>query len=372
MAILNPADRNPAEHEQRKERPSLTEVLLRSLATAVIAVDARRTVTAFNPAAERITGIAAADALHKSVDILPVPFRALLNETFATGASITDRQIVITPDGATETVVRANTFAHSKDGGRIEAALLLCHDVSCARKLEANVRHLDRLANIGDLSANAAHEIKNALVAVKTFIDRLLESQQEQELATLVSQEVERIDSIASQLLRLSGPAKPIRAPVNLHKILDNTLRLIHHQLDTHKIQLTRSLKATEDVIDADEKQLSQAFINLLLNAIEAMPEPGTIQVVTELMSPEEVGLLAGPTPPSRWVRLNIADSGPGIAPEHLPYVFDRFFTTKPEGTGLGLPITRSIVEEHGGMIFVESEPATGTTFRIVFPLARG
>jgi len=338
----------------------------------VIAVDAKRAVTAFNPAAERITGIPAASALHQSVEILPAPMRALLHETFATGSSISDRQIIISPDGVTETVVRANTFAYSKDGGRIEAAILLCHDVSSARKLEANVRHLDRLANIGDLSANAAHEIKNALVAVKTFVSRLLESQQEQELATLVSQEVERIDSIASQLLNLSGPTKSIRAPTSLHKVLDNTLRLVHHQLDSRQIRLTRSFNAGEDLIDADEKQLAQSFINLFLNAIEAMDRPGTIHVGTERVPADEAGLLAGPHPSSRWIRIIITDSGPGIAPEHLPYVFDRFFTTKPEGTGLGLPITRSIVEEHGGIILVESGICVGTTFRIVLPLAHG
>ncbi len=372
VAISNPPDHESEKHEERPERPSLTEVLLRSLASAVIAVDAKRNITAFNPAAERITGLATDRVLQTSIDALPAPFRALLHETFATGASITDRQIVIASMGGSEIVVRANTFAYSKEAGRIDAVLLLCHDVSSARKLEANVRRLDRLANIGNLSASAAHEIKNALVAIKIFIDRLLELHQDKELATLVSREVDRIDSIASQLLKLSGPARPALALVNLHKVLDNTLRLIHHQLDSRQIRLTRSFDAVEDVINADEKQLGQAFINLFLNAIEAMDEAGTLQVGTDLPPPEESYLLAGSDASPRWLRLTITDSGPGIAPDHLPYVFDRFFTTKPDGTGLGLPITRSIVEEHGGMIFVESEPSKGTTFRIVLPLAAG
>jgi PAS domain S-box-containing protein len=371
VAQPNPPNRDPEKREERPERPSLTEVLLRSLASAVVAVDSKHTVTAFNATAERITGLDAGRVLHQSIETLPAPLRALLHETFASGASLTDRQIVITSLDGAEVIVRANTFAYSKEGGRIDAVLLLCHDVSSARKLEANVRRLDRLANIGNLSASAAHEIKNALVAIKTFVDRLLETQHEKELAGLVSQEVDRIDSIASQLLKLSGPARPALAAVNLHRVLDNTLRLTVHQLDSHQIKLERSFAATNDVINADEKQLGQAFVNLLLNAIEAMDGPGTLRVATDPVSPGESVLLGGAIS-IRWIRLIIADSGPGIAAAHLPYVFDRFFTTKADGTGLGLPITRSIVEEHGGMIFVESEPGKGTAFRIVLPLVGG
>jgi len=368
VARPNSPDRDPEKREERPERPSLTEVLLRSLASAVVAVDSKRKVTAFNATAERITGLEAGRVLHESIETLPAPFRALLHETFATGASLTDRQIVITSVEGAEVIVRANTFAYSKESGRIDAVLLLCHDVSSARKLEANVRRLDRLANIGNLSASAAHEIKNALVAIKTFVDRLLESNHEKELAALVSQEVDRIDSIATQLLKLSGPARPALTAVNLHRVIDNTLRLTIYQLDSRQIRLERSFAATDDLINADEKQLGQALINLLLNAIEAMDGPATLRVATELVPPGESALLGGATN-IRWLRLTIADSGPGIAPEHLPYVFDRFFTTKTDGTGLGLPITRSIVEEHGGMIFVESESGKGTAFRIVLPL---
>ena len=370
MAILNPTVRESEARRERQERTSLTEVLLRSLASAVIAVDSKRRVTEFNPAAERITGLDARDVLHNTIEALPAQLRVLFHETFSSGAPVPDRQVVLATVCGSETVVRANTLVYSKDSERIDAVLLLCHDVSSARKLEANVRRLDRLANLGNLSVNAAHEIKNALVTVKTFFERSSGLHQDKELARLVSLEIDRIDSMASQLSKLSGPAKPDLASVNLHKVLDNTLRLIHHQLDSRKITLTRSFGAADDVVNADEKQLIQALINLFLNAIEAMDEVGTLRVSTELVSPEESLLLTGADSPVRLLRLSIADSGPGITAEDLPYVFDRFFTTKPEGTGLGLPITRGIVEEHGGMISVESEPNRGTTFRIILPLA--
>jgi two-component system, NtrC family, sensor histidine kinase HydH len=353
--------------EERHESLHLTEVLFRSLASGVIAVDARQRITAFNPAAERITGLKAHDVLRKTFDALPAPLQGFLQETFVTCDSIPDRQMPVSHPQGGEILIRASTFAYTNDSGKIEAALLLFHDASSAKKLELNVRRLDRLANIGTLSASAAHEIKNALVAIKTFIERLPERLEDKELAGLVHSEVERIDSIASQLLKLSGPAKPVFTPVSVHKILDNSLRLIGHRLESNRVKLVRSFAAHEDLVHADDKQLGQAFINLFLNAIEAMSSGGTLQVATTPHSSEKGG---GADYGPRWLRLTISDTGPGIPAEHLPQVFDRFFTTKQDGTGLGLAITRSIIQEHGGTITVESVLHKGTSFKIALPLA--
>lgn len=348
----------------------MTEVLLRSLASGVIAVDAKRRITAFNRTAERITGLKADQVLRKTFDALPAPLQGVLEETFVTGDSVPDRQMPISQPRGGEILIRASTFAYANDEGKIEAALLLFHDVSSAKKLELNVRRLDRLANIGTLSASAAHEIKNALVAIKTFIQRLPDRHEDEELAGLVHQEVERIDSIASQLLKLSGPAKLVFTPVSLHKTLDNSLRLIGHQLESNRIKLARSFAAPEDLVNADDKQLGQAFLNLFLNAIEAMGSDGTLRVATEPIFPKQADLPGGTGGSARLLRLTISDTGPGIPAEHLSQVFDRFFTTKQDGTGLGLAITRGIIEEHGGTITVESVPDKGTSFRIVLPLA--
>jgi two-component system sensor histidine kinase HydH len=346
----------------------MTEMILRSLASGVIAVDSKRQITAFNHTAERITGFKADQVLRKTFDALPSPLRAVLEETFAAGDSIPDRQMPISDSRGGETLIRVSTFTSANGPGKVEAALLVLHDVSSAKKLELNVRRLDRLANIGTLSASAAHEIKNALVAIKTFIQRFPDRHEDKELANLVNQEVERIDSIASQLLKLSGPAKPVLIPVNLHKTIDNSLRLIGHRLESDHIKLERSFAATQDLVHADEKQLGQAFINLFLNAIEAMSSDGTLRVATESIFPKQADLSGAPDK-ARFLRLTISDTGSGIAAEHLSQVFDRFFTTKQDGTGLGLAITRGIIEEHGGTITVESVPNKGTSFTIVLAL---
>ena len=350
----------------------MTEMILRSLASGVIAVDAKRRITAFNRTAERITGLKADQVMLKTFDALPSPLQGVLEETFVMGDAVPDRQMPISDLQGGEIIIRASTFTCANEPGRIEAALLLFHDVSSAKKLELNVRRLDRLANIGTLSASAAHEIKNALVAIKTFIQRLPDRHEDKELASLVNQEVERIDSIASQLLKLSGPAKPVLTPISLHKTLDNSLRLIGNRLESNHIKLARSFAATQDLVNADEKQLGQAFLNLFLNAIEAMSADGTLGVSTESMFSKQAGLPGGTGRKARLIRLTISDTGSGISAEHLSQVFDRFFTTKQDGTGLGLAITRSIIEEHGGTIAVESVPDKGTSFIIVLPLAEG
>jgi signal transduction histidine kinase len=237
-------------------------------------------------------------------------------------------------------------------------------DLSSRQNVEEHMRRFDRLASIGTLSASMAHEIKNALVAVKTFVDLLLKENKEAELAGIVSREMRRIDSIVSQMLRFAGPAKPTFAPVRMHELLDRTLQLVQFQLEGKKISLLRFFRASSDWVRGDNYQLEQAFINLLFNALEAMGPNGTLTVSTEILPPD-----AAPgqnKAPLLAVRVN--DTGTGIPPENIGKLFDPFFTTKPNGTGLGLSISRRIVQEHGGTLAVESEPNQGTTFTVSLP----
>jgi signal transduction histidine kinase len=209
-----------------------------------------------------------------------------------------------------------------------------------------------------------AHEVRNALVAGKTFIDLLLEKNQDAELATLVRREMGRIDRIVGQMLKFASPAKPSFSPIHLHEALNQCVRLLEPQLRSKAINLNRSYAAVPDLISGDEFQLQQAFVNLLLNAVEAMGPEGKLSLSTDLCSAPAP--LDQPTPPR--VRITIADSGIGIPAENMSRLFEPFFTTKPNGTGLGLPITRRIIQEHSGEISVASDGAQGASFNIVLP----
>jgi two-component system NtrC family sensor kinase len=237
-----------------------------------------------------------------------------------------------------------------------------------APQLEERLERLDRLASMGTLAAATAHEIKNALVAGKTFIDLLLEKHKDAELAGVVRREMGRIDAIVSGMLKFAGPARPALSKVHLHEILEHSLRLVQHQLQAKHIALNRSFQAAPDLAQGNECQLQQAFVNLLLNALEAMGPGGSLLVATEIIPPAARPAALGNPPGLAQLRVTVKDTGAGVAPENLPRLFEPFFTTKPDGTGLGLPITRRIILEHQGAITLQSQPGQGTTFQITLP----
>ena len=220
------------------------------------------------------------------------------------------------------------------------------------------MRRLDRLANIGTLSASAAHEIKNGLVSVKAFIDTSADSFPDREMAELVQREVRRVDTTASQLLRFSGPGESSFAKTGIHRIIQNTVKLVQHQADQKEIDIVTELGAIQDTVLGNETLLGQAFINLLLNAIDAISEAGSITLKTSLQRGDE-----------NEIRIAVSDTGQGISPENVRHLFNRFFTTKSDGNGLGLAITDRIIREHKGSISVESQFGHGTTFFISLPL---
>ena len=225
-----------------------------------------------------------------------------------------------------------------------------------ADDLQDNLRRLDRLANLGLISASVAHEIKNGLVAVNTFVEVLLEKGEDREMAELVRRELKRIDQLVTQMLRLSTPKPAAKNTLSIHHVLDHSLRLLEHQMAGQLIALKREYRAIPDQLPGDESQLQQAFMNLLLNGIEAIGTNGELSVLTENHL-DENGV--------RRLNIRIRDTGPGIAPENISRLFQPFFTTKKNGTGLGLTICERIAREHQGTIQVASEKGSGTTFTV-------
>ena len=344
------------------ENLSYASVLRDSLVQAVIALDGQKQITAFSEEAERFTRLPAVEVLGKSFELLPAALQKVVREVIATGRSIADREIKLPAEGNSEHTIHVHAVIMPAGQGKTPGVILVLHDLSITRRLESNLRQMDRLANIGTLSAGMAHEIKNAITAIRTFVDLLLEKNQNTELAEIVGREMKRISAIVSQMLRVAGPAKPNVAPVNLHEALDYSLRLVQPQLDEKLIKVNRSFIAVPAVVNGDLYQLEQALINLLLNGLEAMGSSGELTVSTDVVP------AVGSQPPH--LRLTIRDTGVGIAPENMGRLFETFFTTKKHGTGLGLPITRRIIEEHHGVISATSEPNKGATFLVLLPLA--
>jgi signal transduction histidine kinase len=226
--------------------------------------------------------------------------------------------------------------------------------------LDENLQRLDRLANLGTLSAGIAHEIKNALVPIKTFVQLVIEKSDDRDLAIAVERELKRIDSMVSQMLRFAAPKPATFTAVQVHDVLEVSLRLLQHQITGKMISVTREFRAIPGVIRGDEAQLQQVVMNLLLNALEAMGTNGALTISTDIMQDERDAPL---------LIINIHDTGMGISKENLDKVFEPFFTTKENGTGLGLAISQRVAREHRGKIEALSEPGKGSTFIISLPL---
>jgi len=344
------------------ESLNLAPALRDCLSPGVLIVNQQGQILTCNPEAARFLGLSQGKLTQLSQ--LPTPLQQAIRRTL-TAQATTTHDLVLPHDVRYMRNLHVNV---SPIGTAMRQALVVLSDVTGFQQIEQTVMRLDRLAIIGTLSASMAHEIKNALVAVKTFVDLLLEKNKDAELATIVGREMNRVNSIVRQLLKFGSPAGPTRSTVRLHDVLEHSLRMVQHQLDGKLISINRSFNAAPDAVHGDDCQLEQVFVNLFLNAIEATGDNGTLTVATELLPVTSPGC-ALPRPTDQpHVRVIVADTGMGIEPDHLDRMFEPFFTTKTNGTGLGLPITRRIVQEHNGLITVESEPNKGTTFSILLP----
>ncbi|MEO8427446.1 MAG: ATP-binding protein [Verrucomicrobiota bacterium] len=364
--MLNAKD---SETELVQEKLILTDVLRQSLTSGVVVVDWKTRVILFNREAASLTLLSADQVLNHTIDVLPISLQEVIQETFTTRRPVNERQVILREHAPPELRVQVRATLDQIAEEEKPGVVLLLNDLNRNREMEMNLRRLDRLARVGILSAGIAHEIKNALVAMKTFTELLLEQNKDTEIAGIVGHEIQRIDSLISQILKFAGPAKPAFSRNHLHEVLQTSLRLVQHQFDTHNIDLVRSLTSAHDEVNCDEKQLEQVFINLLLNAVEAIKEKGTLTVASEFIPPSGGDAAPNHKRQPGQICVTVRDTGAGIPPENLSRLFDPFFTTKTEGTGLGLAITRRIIQEHSGAIDVRSELNKGTVFTVALPL---
>jgi len=234
-------------------------------------------------------------------------------------------------------------------------------DLERSRELLA---HADRLSALGTLAAGVAHEIRNPLVSVRTFIQLLPEREHDEEFRTtfreLALSEIERICGLINDLLAFSRPAPAQVEPTDLNDVVGQIVRLLDAEARGRAIELTCVTDPTLPRVVVDSGQVKQVLMNVILNAIQACGPRGQVQVTTRL---DDSG-------PGRSCVVTIADSGAGIPPDQLTQVFDPFFTTKDAGSGLGLFIARRIVTEHGGEIAIAAREGGGTVFHIQFPMS--
>lgn len=230
------------------------------------------------------------------------------------------------------------------------------------------IRRAAHLASLGKMAAGVAHEINNPLAGmqncVRTLFKKIGDDAQGIQYLNMLQEGLGRIGRTVRQLLDFSREAKPKMTRTDLVPLLRRCLALLEHELKARKVSASLSEDAGLPALLADSQQLEQIFLNILMNAVEAMPDGGRLTVSTELQRQQD-GVFA---------QIGITDTGIGIGPDHLPRVFDPFFTTKEvgKGTGLGLSVSYGIVKAHGGSLDVRSEIGKGTTVTVVLPVGEG
>jgi two-component system NtrC family sensor kinase len=254
------------------------------------------------------------------------------------------------------------------------------------QEAQSQLIQTEKLASLGKLSASIAHEINNPLSGILTYaklLSRKLRTgppdadgvQAALQQLALVEREAQRCCGIVRSLLDFARQREPSFQPVDVEAAAAEALSLLSNRLAIQNVEVTQEC-APAPTVQADFGQLRQAFVNILMNACEAMPKGGTLHVVTREVSLPTAGR-GGPLsptgksgPPTRFAEVAISDTGQGIPPELFSKIFDPFFTTKEKGTGLGLSVVYGIVEKHGGKILVDSRVGQGTTVTLRFPAA--
>jgi PAS domain S-box-containing protein len=361
------AIRNAQTHRRVVHMNEELQKILSTIESGVIAVGRKGRITLFNRAAEQLTGLSARATYGQSADCLPIPLARLMDVTAADGQPRSQEEFAL-PDAAGQLVpmVCSTTPLLSPDGSRIGAVAVLA-DLSRLKELEQEKRRAERLASLEAIASGMVHEIRNPLVAIKTFTQllplRFQESEYRDTFSRVADREIRRIDDLLTRFRTLaSASAQPMEA-VDVLAPLHDTLETLRPRLEEHRIRLRRVADGTPRPIRGNASQLEQLFLNVCLNAIEAMEPDGELTVrVADLAEASGTTLL-----------VEISDTGAGIPEELLSTIFNPFVTTKPKGSGLGLAICRSITDAHHAQLRVRNNIGhPGATFTIEFPVLVG
>jgi two-component system nitrogen regulation sensor histidine kinase GlnL len=351
------------------------EQILANLDDGVIALNSQSKIIFFNEASEMLTDISSGTAVDQSFEKIFKREPWLIELVKTTHApphkragaegDLVSRWGRRLPVGVTVSPLRDVQ-------GHFIGTILLLRDIKRRKELEEDLKRADRLALMGTLAAGLAHEIRNPLGGIKGAAQLLRRSADSdpavRDFTDIMIREVDRVNQLMEQLLDLSRPSRLTLAAINIHEILEDVLLLETQALAGKELHVRKRFDPSLPPIRGDRAQLTQVFLNLVKNAFQAMDAGGVLTVTTRLET--DYHIREPGTAPNRLIWVDLADAGRGIAEEHLAHIFSPFFTTKVNGTGLGLATCYRIMREHGGTIRVESVTGKGSTFRVSLVVA--
>lgn len=348
-----------------EELHQVNDRILQSVSLGIYTVDQQLRITSWNKRMGRMSGISAQKALGKSVlELFPVleeeGVAGRLRRVLSTGEP--EKLRILHRGRAGENRLQKRRLAPLKDDGETIGVVVIVEDITEFEKLMAQTIQSEKLAEVGRMSAGIAHEINNPLAVISYAGQLLLRDEgldaDQHELLERIDSEVSRLKTLTSGLLSFSGTATGDRKNTDLNMVLEDVLVLLGYEINRKQITLVRDYVDLPEV-SVDSNAFKQVFINLILNAVQAMEKGGELR-------------LSSCTYAEAGVKFSIADNGPGISEELRDKIFEPFFTSRKdgEGTGLGLYICRKIVNDHGGDLRLKKGAGTGCCFEILLPVA--
>lgn len=350
------------ELEYAKGFKSFYKSIISSMSSGLITIDTDKKITDLNDAAANLFNTAPDKAKGKYLyDLWKVEE---IDETLnkALNGEVRNNKEVYMTDSKTgkERCVGYTCSPLKNDKNEIIGAIINFKDITEVKEMTDRLRRMDRLATLGQFTASLAHEIKNPLSGIHAAVDLLLEitatDSRQSKYLNLMNEELKRVNNLIQSMLNYSNPNPLNLRPLYVEDVIHNIIDLNNELLKKKNIKLKTDYAHDKRVL-ADRDQIKQIFLNLIINAIDAVDEGGKIQLKTRLNSDGD------------FLIISVSDNGVGISPEHQEKIFQPFFTKKNNGFGLGLPTVERIVHEHGGEISVESELGKGTTFRVTLPI---
>jgi PAS domain S-box-containing protein len=342
----------------------LAETLLKSIPPGIVAIDDEATVRWFNPPAEQILGLTSSEVLNKSVETVGSKLAELLRKTLDTEAAVPRQQWT---DQKTRRSLAVETRKLVDQRGPLGAVAVIS-DVTAEETLREKQMLVDRASFWSDLAAGMSHEIRNPLVAIKTFAqllpERFDDADFRREFNEIVLREIDRLDKIITQINTFAHPPELVLKPIDVRTPVEKALEIARSRFGLNGgVQVETSLPSDLPRVLGDESALAEAFAHLVGNAAEALSGKAKARIVLSAKSTSEAGRASG-------VVVTVRDNAGGIAPELKDRVFSPFCTTKPRGMGLGLPIVKRTVFDHNGRVEIDST-SQGTSVSVMLPATR-
>jgi len=367
MPQVSLAIRNAQLFDEMVRLKEYNENIVRQMKSGVISVDGDQRIVLFNPAAEEMLGLSAHEMMGQTLAALPHNIARCVRQALGDTSARSEYRFHVERPGRTPIPVACSTTGWPGSQLSQTGAVAVISDLTIVEELERERQQAEHLAMIRVLSAGMAHEIRNPLVAVRTFAELLPTRWEDAEfrgkfLAT-AEEEIERIDRLLADLLMLSKPADAVCENIDVDAVCDSVVRAMSARAEARGVKLVTDLQVNGQQPMGDEGRLHQALLNLVSNAVEAEPESGLVKLTTR----QGVGNQDSPI-----VIMSVYNASSHIPESQREQIFKPFYSRRAGGTGLGLAICQTIIEEHGGAIRVKSDIGEGTEFLIELPLPAG